>query len=317
MRRTSIPWIYRCLWAAIAAVLMCGAAAPARTDPQEYVIGADDVLSVSVWLHPELERAVTVSSKGSIVFPPLGEIQAAGLTAKQLGDHVSDRLSAYLRQTATVTVTVTQYLSQSVFVSGAVARPGRYGFERIPGVSDVINAAGGALPTADLGHVQVVKREGAARRTSTVDVSVPGGAGAETVLAAGDAIVVPVSAEATGPIADGAGVLGEVNHPGLYPVGAGQDLWMTLALAGGATGRGDLGAIRVLAKDRQGGGALRIDLIHTLERGNRSSYIVKPGDIVIVKPRGGGTWSSFLQLLGVSRDVLGVVALAQVLDKQK
>jgi polysaccharide export outer membrane protein len=296
---------------------MCGAAATARTDSQEYVIGADDVLSVSVWLHPELERTVTVSSKGSIVFPPLGEIQAAGLSARQLGDHVSDRLSTYLRQTATVTVTVTQYLSQSVFVSGAVARPGRYGFEHIPGVSDVINAAGGALPSADLGRVQIVKREGAARRTLTVDITAPGSAGAEVALAAGDAIVVPVSAEAAGPIADAAGVLGEVNHPGLYPMGAGQDLWMALALAGGATGRGDLSAIRVLAKDRQGGGPVRVNLIQTLERGNHSPYIVKPGDIVIVKPKGGGTWASFLQLLGVSRDVLGVVALAQVLDKQK
>jgi protein involved in polysaccharide export with SLBB domain len=54
-------------------------------------------------------------------------------------------------------------MSQSVFVSGAVARPGRYGFERIPGLIDALSQAGGALSRADLSRVQMVRRMGTAR----------------------------------------------------------------------------------------------------------------------------------------------------------
>ena len=46
----------------------------------EYVLGPEDEIAVSVWMHPELERKVTISADGSITFPPLGEVPAAGLT---------------------------------------------------------------------------------------------------------------------------------------------------------------------------------------------------------------------------------------------
>ena len=73
-----------------------------------YVIVSEDVLQISVWLHPELERTVAVDTDGNITFPPLGEIHAAGQTSDQLSNRLADRLSSYLRQTATVTVTVSQ-----------------------------------------------------------------------------------------------------------------------------------------------------------------------------------------------------------------
>src|SRR5262249_45937607 len=138
---------------------------------EDCVVGAEDVMQVSVWLHPELERTITISTDGTIVYPPIGSVQAAGLTPKQLGDRLADRLGTFLRQTTQVTVTVTQFMSRSVFVAGAVAKPGRYGFERMPSVVDAISQAGGALAGADLGHVQVVRREGENRRTIDVDVA--------------------------------------------------------------------------------------------------------------------------------------------------
>jgi polysaccharide export outer membrane protein len=298
-------------------------AAPAQTPPpteptpQEYVIGPDDVLQISVWLHPELERTVTVNTRGTVVFPPVGEIKATGSTAKEFGNRISDRLSTYLRQTTTVTVTITQFMSHSITVSGAVARPGRYGFETVPSIVDVLSQAGGALPTAELGRVQVLRRDGTNLSTLTADLTLAiqtGSVEGLPVLRPGDVVVVPgVSSGNASMTADAVGVVGEVNRPGVYTVGQGLDLWYVIAQAGGPTGRGNLEQIRVLSREKDGR-PVTVNLLETLDHGNRSPYVVKPGDIVYLEARNRGLGESFLVFLGVTRDVLTVIALVDALN---
>jgi len=302
---------------------------PAGAD--EYQIGAEDVLQVSVWMHPELERAVTVGADGNITFPPVGDLKAAGQTPNQLATRLADRLSSYLRQTATVTVTVTQYLSQSVFVSGGVARPGRYGFERLPGVVDVINQAGGSVPGAILSQVQVIRREGDLRRSQTADVERALRDGTDAGLPAlrpGDTVVVPVEAargaaggagggEVTG--AGSVGVLGEVTRPGLYTVGGGQDVWMVLAAAGGLTARGNLGDVRVIRPKDSGTSVFGVNLKDQLARGAREPFVVHTGDVVFVNGTGAwsASWAALTQLLSISRDLVNVVVLADYLKTHR
>ena len=296
------------------ALVISLAAGPARGE--EYMIGAEDVLQVSVWMHPELERAVTVGADGSITFPPVGDLKAGGQTPNQLATRLADRLSSYLRQTATVTVTVTHYLSQSVFVSGGVATPGRYGFERLPGVIDVISQAGGAIAGADLSQVQIIRREGDLRRPQTVDVARALREGTDAGLPAlkpGDAVVVPVeSARGSAAGLDAVGVLGEVTRPGLYPVGAGQNLWMVLAAAGGVTAQGNLGDVRVLRPKDSGTSVFGVNLKDQLGHGAREPFVVRSGDVIFVTGRGawGNAWIALTQVLSISRDLANVVVLA-------
>ncbi len=299
---------------ALAAALLV-ALAPMRAGAEEYVIGAEDVLQISVWMHPELERAVTVRADGSIVLPPIGEVRAAGQTPTQLGARLQDRLSTYLRQTTTVTVSVTQYLSQSVYVSGAVAKPGRYGFERLPSVLDVVNQAGGATTGADLTQVQIVRREGDNPKPLVVDVARAlreGSAAGLPALKPGDSIVVPAEAGPGASTGETAGVLGEVNRPGLYPVGAGLDVWTLLAAAGGYTSRANLGDVRVIVKQKDASASIfSVNLKDQLGRGARDPYVVHSGDVVVVGGRGGfGTvWGGFTQVLGLGLQVANIFAL--------
>jgi len=310
MRRFTLVPAGLALAAALLLVL-----APARARAEEYVIGAEDVLQVSVWMHPELERSVTVRADGSIVLPPIGEVKAAGQTPTQLGARLADRLSTYLRQTTTVTVSVTQYLSQSVYVSGAVAKPGRYGFERVPSVLDVINQAGGATTGADLTQVQVVRREGERGRPMVVDVARALREGSSADLPAlkpGDSIVVPAGAGPGVSTGETAGVLGEVNRPGLYPVGTGQDLWTVLAAAGGATSRADLADVRVVVRQRDSSTSVfAVNLKQQLRGGAREPYVVHSGDVVVVGGRAGfgNFWGGLTQVLGLGLQVANLVAL--------
>jgi polysaccharide export outer membrane protein len=290
---------------------------------QEYVIGNEDVLQVSVWLHPELERTVTVSGSGSIIYPPMGEVPVAGLTLKQLGDKLGERVSSFLHQTTAVTVTVAQYNSRSVFVSGAVSKPGRYGFEHIPGLIDVISQAGGALPGADLTQVQVIHRNGEARSTITADVAsaLRDGVGVKLPeLQAGDAVVVPgTNLPGTSAAGTGVGILGEVTRPGLYPVGISQDLWAVIAAAGGPTAKGNLQKVQVITRQGTHQVVATINLRDVLRRGARSPFMVRPGDVVFVGSTNstarGRTWEGFQQVIAVSRDLLNIVLLRDVIRR--
>jgi polysaccharide export outer membrane protein len=320
MMRRTWSWSAWCLPLLIAGVVGTGAVARAQQAPSAYEIGPGDVLTISVWLHPELERTVTVSPRGTISFPPIGEIEVAGMTPAQLSTRIGERLSTYLRQTTTATVTVSQFVSHSVTVTGSVAKPGRYGYEQFPSLIDVIQDAGGGVPGADLGRIQIIRRDGPSRRVLTADINRAlreGTADQLPALEPGDVILVPGNAASQGAFsADAVGILGEVSHPGLYPVGEGQDLWMALALAGGPTANGNLSVIRVLTKQRDAAHAVTVNLQETLTRGNRRPYIVKPGDIVFVTPRGVSPWTVFNVLLNTTRDVLNLVVLADILRDQ-
>ncbi len=289
---------------------------------EDYVLGPEDVVQVSVWLHPELERSITVNADGNVIVPPVGEIKAGGLTAKQLGERVADRLSAYLRQTTTVTVTVTQFLSRSVYVTGAVAKPGRYGSEQMLGVIDVLNQAGGALPGSDLASVQVIRREGDVRRVMPADVSASlrdGDTSRLPVLKPGDMIVVPGGmggAAGSTPAGDGVAVLGMVARPGYYPAGQGLDLWTALALAGGTTERARFKDVRLLSRGEGGITVQKVDLQSVLDRGARAPVTVKAGDVIVVMDRGPSAWNAITTVLGLSRDALNIAVLVDYFKGQ-
>src|SRR5262245_10709366 len=73
------------------------AATPAAA-PEEYILGVEDKLSVSVWKEPDLLRSVTVRPDGKITFPLIGDVQAAGRTPRGLTDEISKALSKFIKE---------------------------------------------------------------------------------------------------------------------------------------------------------------------------------------------------------------------------
>jgi len=301
-------------------------APPPAASAAGYVLGNEDVLQVQVYLHPELDRTTTIDANGDVTFAPIGAIKAAGLTPRQLGDRISERLSNYLRQTTQVTVTVSAYNSRSVFVNGAVAKPGRYGFEIIPSLTEIIGQAGGALPGSDLSRVQIVRSEGAQRRTITADVASTlrnGDVSTLPTLRPGDTVTIPMGigmGQYSGE-GGGAGVIGEVGKPGLYPVGEGQDVWTLLAVAGGPTRQSKLSDVRVITREGGGATVVKLDLKEMLQRGSRQMYTVKDGDVIYVPQNSASKFISVFggisTLTSITLDVFQIMVLQEVLKNEK
>jgi polysaccharide biosynthesis/export protein len=91
--------------------------------PSDYVIGADDVLKISVWKESELSETLPVRPDGKISMPLLNDIPAAGLTPLQLKDSITEKLKKYIADPR-VTVVVTAMNSRRVFVTGEVLHTG-------------------------------------------------------------------------------------------------------------------------------------------------------------------------------------------------
>ncbi|MBZ5613978.1 MAG: polysaccharide export protein [Acidobacteriia bacterium] len=89
----------------------------------EYVIGPDDVLHVAVWKEADLTATLPVRPDGKISLPLLDDVQAAGMTPKQLAASVTEKLRKYIADPR-VTVVVTAINSKRVFLVGEVTHPG-------------------------------------------------------------------------------------------------------------------------------------------------------------------------------------------------
>jgi polysaccharide biosynthesis/export protein len=131
--------------------------APSTYKPaDDFVIGNEDVLAISVWKEPEISRAVPVRSDGKISLPLIGELQATGKTAKQLQVEIATGLQAYMSEPE-VTVIVQEIKSQKFNILGHVQRPGSYLLTPPMTVMDAIAAAGGFRDFAKVKSVYVLR----------------------------------------------------------------------------------------------------------------------------------------------------------------
>jgi len=89
----------------------------------DYLIGADDMLRISVWKEPDLSENLPVRPDGKISMPLLNDVQAAGLTPLQLKDSLTEKLKKFIADPR-VTVVVTAMNSRRIFVSGEVVHSG-------------------------------------------------------------------------------------------------------------------------------------------------------------------------------------------------
>src|SRR5205085_2107072 len=78
---------------------------PKASPATDYVIGADDLLSVVFWREQQLSGDVIVRPDGKISLPLLDDVQAAGLTPRQLRDRLLTEARRFISEpVATVVV---------------------------------------------------------------------------------------------------------------------------------------------------------------------------------------------------------------------
>ncbi|MCC5794963.1 MAG: polysaccharide biosynthesis/export family protein [Chromatiales bacterium] len=145
-----------------ALLLALGLAAPALAEDNTrpaYLINPGDVLTVSVWKEPELERAVIVRPDGGFSFPLAGQIQAEGRSIQEVQDILTERLDRYIPEPV-VTLSLAEIRGNKIYVIGQVQRPGEFLVNTNVDVMQALSMAGGGTPFAQLNNVRILRREG-------------------------------------------------------------------------------------------------------------------------------------------------------------
>jgi len=123
----------------------------------EYIIGPEDVLQVNVWREPELAARVQVRPDGKIDLPLVNDIQASGLTTRQLREAITAGIRRFVPE-PNVTVMVVELRSQTVSIVGAVAKPGIYALGGPTTLMELVAKAGGFQDFAKVKEIQIVRQ---------------------------------------------------------------------------------------------------------------------------------------------------------------
>ena len=115
---------------------------PKLVDMPQYVLGANDVVSVTVYNDNTVSGMYTIGPDGRISLPLIHDFTVIGLTNPQLQQLITEKLSAYLNDPV-VNVQLLRNNSKKYTIIGGVGKPGPYPLTQETTVLDALAACGG------------------------------------------------------------------------------------------------------------------------------------------------------------------------------
>lgn len=191
-----------------------------RTSMIDYKIGPGDILSITIWDHPELtipagsyrtadQSGNLVAEDGTIYYPYVGTLKVAGLTPREVRVILAQKLAKAIEKPQ-VDVRVIAFRSKRIYIVGEVTKPGQVEVNDVPmTLLDAVNRAGGFTKEAD--HSQVLlTRANATWRVDLQALYEDGAIGQNVMMQPDDIVNVPDRS------LNKVFVLGEVMKPGSY-----------------------------------------------------------------------------------------------------
>lgn len=123
---------------------------------KEFLLGPEDVLEITVWRNQDLSRTVVVRPDGKISLPLVGDVQASGLSAAQVGEKIAAKLTEF-KENPNVSVSVKEVNSYFIYVLGEVLKPGKYPIKSYATVLQGVSLAGGFTIYASKNRMQVIR----------------------------------------------------------------------------------------------------------------------------------------------------------------
>jgi polysaccharide biosynthesis/export protein len=238
----------------------------ARAETADYVLGAGDLVRVSVFGYPDMTADVRVDEAGSIRYALVGTLAVAGHSTREVETTLAQRLNdgGFIRSPQ-VSVLITEYLSRKVAVMGEVSRPGQYALTQRSKVLDLLAEAGGVVTGMAADTATLLRADGSKVEVDLFELF-HGNPEHNTPIAPGDTLYVPRASQFY--------IYGEVQRPGTYRLERRMTVSQAISAGGGLTPRGT--ERRAAVKRRDAAGAEIVVDVH-------GSDFLRPDDVLLIK----------------------------------
>ena len=255
-----------------------------KLQSQEYQVGPDDVLDVSVFEWETNDQTKTlqfrVSETGIIALPMVGALNVAGMSVQQIQVAIETALKeGGVLQNPRVGVWVSEFRSRQISVIGSVHQPGSYAIhQNVSTLLDMISLAGGPLDNAG-GIAYVIRNSGKGKAPERIKIDLDellqrGQSDLNPVLGAGDVVFVPKA-----PLIY---VYGSVRQAGAFTFRKQLRVLESIALAGGFTEMASATDVTLIRRLENGGErAYTIDVTR-IEAGKDPNIFMRDGDVLRV-----------------------------------
>ncbi len=238
---------------------------------QDYLIGPDDVIKVTVYNHPDLTATDRVSGEGIIMLPLIGDVKLAGLSVEQAAKKISLLLSDGFIMDPKVSVFVVEFRSRKIMIMGQVFRPGVFTLSGNTTFLELLTLSGGL--TKEAGDKATIKRkaiDAGKEKEGLITIDLrrlidQGDASLDVLLMDNDSIYIAK-----------AGVFyitGEIRKPDAYKHEEGLTVIKAATMAGGFSDKAAPGRIKIIRKvDKKE---------KVIERAGMDEVIL-PDDIIVI-----------------------------------
>jgi polysaccharide export outer membrane protein len=153
------------------ALFLASPAAAQAQDPA-YRINPGDELTISVWGEERLGRDVSVLPDGTIAYPLVGQVHAAGMLPTEIESRITAGLKPQYRgPVPQVTVSVKRASGFQFSVIGKVKAPGTFTPGRYVNALDALSMAGGPTEFAEVGGIRIIRKTGPVTQSLRVRVA--------------------------------------------------------------------------------------------------------------------------------------------------
>lgn len=264
----------------------------------EYKIGPGDFIEITNWQGVEAKKEeVRVTADGKISIGFIEDLEATGLTERQLDEKITRLLQRYIKNPS-IDVRVKEYRSHTVLVLGAIitgedSGPGRYVLSGRTTVLEAISIAGGPRLDANLGDIKVRSTDGKSTTLNLFKTMIEGDQSQNVLIDNEDMVYVPQITNEDNRVY----VFGEVNNPGIVTFKGGQlSMFDAIAQAGGVTVFAHEEDTRIVRGDISRPEVILADYEKLIEEGDYTQNVdLINGDLVYVPRSAMGSVNRFVK----------------------
>ena len=162
-----------------------------------YILQSGDLVEIKVFMEPNMDRVLRISSNGTVTYPLVGNVKIGGYSVSDAEEQLVEKLKYYIKNPQ-VSMLIKEYSNKMVYVLGQVKKPSELSIppEKTMTVLEAITSVGGFTDIANTSKIKVLRMENGKQKSIDVDVNAitkQGKKSLDVELMPGDVVFVPQS----------------------------------------------------------------------------------------------------------------------------